>query len=409
MKRSYSKAEMNCPAIAGKALGLLTAKRVLVYAVTLAVITNATIVAVYIYVPAFRAHPGADFVQFYAAAVLAREAPAKVYDVEAQKEMQRRFRGAGREVYWPYLHAPFFTMLLIPLGWFSYAGAFWLWSALTILLCLASVVALWRIDSSRAPRLGLALALAYAAPVLYWLLATGQTTAIALAVWTVAFVLMRQRRDFWSGFVLGFLCYRAQYLAVIVPLLLVRCRWSALVGIAASCLLLIVAGGWFYSFDAYWKYVDAVLTQSQRILTLQQPLMHYITLYGFFRPFLSHGAALVSTVLAALPLIYWLVKSWCGRPLREAKHFELQWALAMTATLLLMHHGFVYDLLLLHVPLLLLYPHRALLPRYYKFLLLVLYFMPYVLLIVAAELPINPIQVILYWLCWQIYRVINSA
>jgi hypothetical protein len=66
-------------------------------------------------------------------------------------------------------------------------------------------------------------------------------------------------------------------------------------------------------------------------------------------------------------------------------------------------------LLLLHVPLLLLYPHRALLPRYYKFLLLVLYFMPYVLLIVAAELPINPIQVILYWLCWQIYRVINSA
>src|SRR5262245_45274353 len=168
------------PAVFDRALALMTAKRVFVYALTLAVITNATVFALYIYVPAFVEHPGADFIQFYAAARLSQEQPAKVYDVEAQKEMQRRFNTADRkEGYCAYLHAPFFTLLLIPLSWFSYAGAFWLWGILTVVLCLASVAWLSRIDLTRGPPLHLALALAYAAPVMFWLLATGQTTAIA--------------------------------------------------------------------------------------------------------------------------------------------------------------------------------------------------------------------------------------
>jgi hypothetical protein len=89
----------------------------------------------------------------------------------------------------------------------------------------------------------------------------------------------------------------------------------------------------------------------------------------------------------------------------QSHAFDLQWAMLTTATLLLMHHGFVYDLLLLTAPILLLYPYSEELSPYYKTSLLLLYFIPYVLLIFPGRLPFNPIQPMLMLLCLEIYRV----
>lgn len=394
------------PSVFCKIDTLLTARRVFLYAVALALITNAIGVALYIRVPSFGERPGADFVQFYSAALLLRDDPGKVYDLDAQREAHKRISGSTRrEIHWPYVHAPFFTAFLIPLGFFSYAGAFWVWTVFTVILYGSSVALLSGIDSARGPPLGLALAAAYAAPVLYWLVLTGQTTAIALSLCTVVFVLLKQGRLFAAGIALGLLSYRPQYLILIVPLFAVGRFWFGLFGFAASCLILFAWGGLMLSFDAYWQYIDAVLYQSRRLETLHQPVSHYVTLYGFFRPFLSHNAAVGWAVAGGLPLIYWLLKSWRNPSPRQATPFDLQWALAVVATLLIMHHGIVYDLLLLTVPMLLLYPYRSMFPRYYKIVLMVLYFVPYILLIFPGKFPFNPIQPLLYWLCFQIYRI----
>jgi hypothetical protein len=74
------------------------------------------------------------------------------------------------------------------------------------------------------------------------------------------------------------------------------------------------------------------------------------------------------------------------------------------ATLLLMHHGFVYDLILLTLPLLLLFPWLSEISPYYKIYLVLLYFIPYVLLI-FPRLPFDPIQPLLMALCFEVYRV----
>lgn len=393
-----------------KAQSLLTLKRVFVYAMALAAITNTIGLALYIHVPRFAESPGADFIQFYSAALLARDNSDKIYDVEAQKEMQKRFSpGARQGVYWPYLHAPFFTVLLIPLGSFSYVEAFWVWSLLTLILYCSSVAVISRLDPARGPPLRLALAVAYGAPVFYWLIATGQTTGIAVFLWTASFALMKKGRIFWAAFVLGFLSYRVQYLAVVLPILVIRRMWLGVLGIATSCLLLVVAGGLVFSLDAYWAYIDAVFFQARRIVTLEQPLSHYVTLYGFFRSLLPHYGAVVCTVASALPLIYWLLNSWRNSRPPEGRVFDLQWALLIAATLLLMHHGFVYDLVLLSMPIMLLYPYRLLLPAYYKVVLVGLYFAPYILLIIPGKLPFNPIPPMLYWFCFQIYRVYTAV
>jgi hypothetical protein len=390
-------------------LAWLTAKRIFVYALALAVMTNLVFVALYIHVPSFRETPGADFVQFYSAALLSRDQPDKLYDAEAQIEIQKQFSpGARRGAHWPYLHAPFFTILLMPLSALSYVGAYWLWTAFTVLFSCLSVAMLIRLDAARFPSLRLGLAVIYAAPVLYWLISTGQTTAVALFLWTLAFVLIKRERLFWSGFVLGFLSYRAQYLMVLLPLLVIRKMWSGILGIATSCLLLVAVGGWLFSFGSYAAYIESVAEQSRRIVTLTQPLSHYITLYGFFRALLPHYWAMGATMLTSLLLIYGLWRMWRQVVPLQSHAFDLQWAMLMTATLLLMHHGFVYDLLLLTVPILLLYPYSEELSPYCKISLLLLYFIPYVLLIFPGRLPFNPIQPMLMLLCFETYRVYTS-
>jgi hypothetical protein len=375
----------------------------------LATITNIVFVGLYIRVPSFAETPGADFVQFYSAAILSRTNPDKLYDPEAQKEIQKRFSpGARSGIHWPYLHAPFFTILLIPLGAVSYVGAYWVWTAFTVFLTLLSVVIMIRLDPTRRPSLALGIAVAYGAPVLYWLISTGQTTAVALFIWTLAFVLFKKNRLYWSGFVLGFLSYRAQYMMVVLPLLAMRRMWIGILGVGTSCLLLVIVGGLMFSIHSYPAYIESLAQQSQRIVILTQPLSHYVTLYGFFREILPHAWAVSGTILAALPLIYWLWRVWRKVVAPQSSDADLQWAMMLTTTLLLMHHGFVYDLILLTVPILLLYPYSAELSPYYKISLLLLYFIPYVLLIFPGRLPFNPIQPFLMFLCFEIYRVYTT-
>ena len=389
-----------------KALAFVSAKRVFVYALVLALLTQVVILALYIHVPRFVESPGTDFVQFYGAALLSGVHPDKIYDSQSQMEIQRQFSaGARNGIHWPYLHAPFFTVLLIPLRWFSYAGAFWLWTLFTVTLYIVSVILLNLSARIRRPPVKATLAVAGAAPVLYWLILTGQTTAIALFIWTLTFVFVRQGRFFWAGFVLAFLSYRAQYLTIILPLLFLRRMWSGVFGFSTAFVSIIVLGGFMFSLDSYWQYIEAVGQQAGRIENLTQPLSHYVTVYGFFRQLLPQVWALCGAGLASSILIYWLWKVWRGVMNFESGVFDLQYASLVTTTLLLMYHGFVYDLLLLTIPVLLLYQYRSLLSPYYMVVLLFLYFVPYILLVFRGQFLINPIQPALMFLCFEIYQV----
>ena len=72
-----------------------------------------------------------------------RESNPTIYDTQSQMDIQKQFSaGARNGIHWPYLHAPFFTVLSMPLSWFSYVGAFWLWTLFTTTLYFVSVVLL---------------------------------------------------------------------------------------------------------------------------------------------------------------------------------------------------------------------------------------------------------------------------
>jgi len=384
---------------------LLSAKRVRLYGLALAITTCTIFFKLNVYSATVGKEPGADFVQFYSAAILARLSPDKIYDAEFQKQVQRQFSaGARKGIHWPYLHAPFLTVILIPLSYLSYAAAYWVWTGVTILLYLLSVIVLCRYRQPRQPSLTLALPIACAAPVLYWLITTGQTTAIALFIWTLGFYLLKRGRTFWSTFILGFLSYRAQYMVVLLPLFLIRRMTIAIFGIATSCFALVVLGGLAFSFHSYVEYVNSIAEFSQRIVSQAQPLTHYITLYGFFRPVFPHMWAITFTIATSLLLAYWLATMWWGTVRVQSDAFDLQYAILVTTTLLLMHHAFVYDLILLTIPALLIYPYRSLFSPHYKILLTLIYFVPYIVLLFNSTFYFNPIQPLLVYLCFEIHR-----
>lgn len=83
------------------------------------------------------------------------------------------------------------TLLLLPLGLFTSVQAYWIWPLFTLILYGSSVAVISRLDPARGRPLRLAMAVAYAALVFYWLIVTGQTTGVAVLLWTVAFVLGR--------------------------------------------------------------------------------------------------------------------------------------------------------------------------------------------------------------------------
>ena len=395
----------NIVGVLNKASSLLTAERVRLYALALALTTSAIFIKLSLYSANVGRPPGADFVQFYSAAILARVSPDRIYDSEAQKEVQRRFSARAREgIHWPYLHAPFFTLILIPLSYFSYVTAYWIWSGATLLLYLLSVIVLWRSHATGQPLLSVALPIACAAPVFFWLITTGQTTAIALFIWTFGFYLFTRNRIFWASFLLGLLFYRAQYLVVLLPLLLLRRMGSAIAGIASSCLMLVVIGGLAFSFHSYAEYVSSVIAFSQRITSQAQPLTYYITLYGFFRPLFPHVWAITFTILTSALLVYWLTVMWRNPVPFQSGAFDLQYGMLVTTTLLLMHHAFVYDMILLTIPAMLTYRHRYLFSPRYKTMLALLYFLPYIVLFFTREFYFNPIQPLLLYLCFEMYR-----
>jgi hypothetical protein len=102
--------------------------------------------------------------------------------------------------------------------------------------------------------------------------------------------------------------------------------------------------------------------------------------------------------------VYWIAQVWQNPLPAQSAAFDLQYSMLVTTTLLLMHHAFVYDLILLTIPALLIYPYRSLFSPHYKILLAFIYLLPYILLFFTGGLYFNPIQPLLVYLCFEIYR-----
>jgi alpha-1,2-mannosyltransferase len=295
---------------------------------------------------------GTDFLHLYTLGSLgAAHRGADLYDMQAQATLaaQRVPEAAGIR-YLP-LYPPQVSILFAPLASFSYGWALILWwgcSAAIYAICCYSV---WRI----CPRLrrygGTVVILAAAFPAFFHLIAWGQTSAIALACFTLMFFLLRDRREFLAGLVLGCLIFKPQLGVAAAIMFLSIGAWKTVLAAAISAAGQLSAAVLYYGIEPFRHWVRMLWNVRAALPLLEPKLYQTHSLRTFWSmllpwPGLSFGLYLLSTAFVlGLTIACWRRS--------QVMPLSLRYSALLFASVLVAPHLTVYDLVIL-VPALLL-------------------------------------------------------
>lgn len=309
---------------------------------------------------------GADFAAFYTGGRLFLEGRmADLYDYSVQKALQETLIAPYiTDAVLPFINPPFTVVLYAPFAWGSYETGkllWWVGGLLTLTLSLHLLrQELWRFGG---PSTGRSLWISFLFfPTLAWFL-YAQNTHLTLLVYTLTFLLLRRGRDLAAGAALGLLLYKPQLAIGLAVVLLVQRRWRALLGGALSVGLWL-ALGFALSQEAMLEYADLSPGLVQLQLSVSTPTakawaVH--TLYGFGLLLLDGiwpaGASGLGSVLMVGGML--LVAGWWRKaPWRtDTREWDLRMAATFALGLLISPYLFLYDLLLLLLPLAILWSH----------------------------------------------------
>jgi hypothetical protein len=217
---------------------------------------------------------GTDFLHFYTLGSVADEhRGADLYDINAQaKVAAQRVPEAVGIRYLP-LYPPQVSIVFAPLARLSYGWAlfcWWVWSAILYGICCYAV---WRACPDLREYRGTVAILAAAFPAFFHLIAWGQTSAIALACFTLMFFLMRDRREFLAGLVFGCLIFKPQLGVAGAILFLSIGEWKTLAGASTSAAAQLFLGILYYGIEPVRQWVRT-MWNVQAVLPMLEPKLY---------------------------------------------------------------------------------------------------------------------------------------
>jgi hypothetical protein len=296
-------------------------------AARLAISTVSCIALLYLFGPplAERFRTGRnDFLQLYAGARLART--SGLYDIEASKRIHVEVTGSWYpSVYWSRL--PWYALILSPLGNLPYQTAYRLWIAMN-----AIAVGAWLLWYARLwPPLPMLAALSVPLVLNF---ANGQDAGLVTACAGFSVLLIRRNRSFLAGLVLA-LCSIKFHLFLLLPVALIvhkqwRVLWGGLAGGAVLAMLSVLTNGWAWP----WQFLKLVSSPELHPYSDRMPTIYgLLSLLGFNRLWLE--------LLLSAGVVLWF--TWLAR-----KHsLEVALGLSFVGGLLISHHAYLADTLLL--------------------------------------------------------------
>jgi len=264
---------------------------------------------------------GSDFNQFYSASKLA--GTGHLYDWDRLQELE--LRNGAHPI--PFGRLPVYAVLMKPFTLLPYnnARAAWL---LVNLAALAGFAALWPVRRRR----DAVMMLCWSCPAAI-LLSTGQDTGLFLFFVAVGLRLLQSNRNFAAGLVFS-LCAAKFHLALGIPVfLLARRQWGALAGgLAGGAIQLAI------SFAAEGREWPARLMRLSSLSDFSPSPSHMPNLLG-----LTHALPLGFAVEAVLGILA-LAAVWS---ISRRSPLIIGATAAVAAGLLVSHHSYVYDGVLL--------------------------------------------------------------
>ncbi|HEY1420155.1 MAG TPA: glycosyltransferase 87 family protein [Candidatus Dormibacteraeota bacterium] len=296
---------------------------------------------------------GPDFFSFYSAAKLfVLNGGSAVYDLALQKQFELQVTGqqAGRFIVLPYFHPPYYTLLIAPLAYLDYRGAYYAMAAFNVLLAGVLIATLVR-SSIRIHGRAVIVAAAMIAGFfpLFVTVLQGQSDLVVLVPLAAAYAAWARGRQGWAGAFSALALAKPQLLLLVPVLFIARRAWRALAAFGGVVAVLGLLSVLTFGISPVVNYLGAVgawaiggrLPSSGQLVYTDTAVY---SLRNILEAFSGGGQAIALTILLLLLALVALSLSW--RPNKA----RLDFALAIAASLVLSPHQNIHDLALLVIP-----------------------------------------------------------
>ncbi len=287
---------------------------------------------------------GTDFLHFYTLGSLAlANRGTDLYNMDVQSQLAAQRVAAAIGIRYLPLYPPQVSIFFAPFARLSYPCALIFWLALSTLVYGACCYAVWRVcPNLREHKLTVAI-LTLAFPAFWHLIAWGQTSALALACFTVAFFTLRAQREFLAGLALGCLIFKPQLALAAALVFVVTLNWKVIAGALLSAASQLTAAWLYYGSNPLRDWVRTLLNVPSLLPLLEPRLYQTHSLRTFWSMLVPWPqVALALYLIAALLISAFAVACW-----RSGLSLSLRYSALLLTTVLLAPHLTVYDLVIL--------------------------------------------------------------
>jgi len=287
---------------------------------------------------------GTDFLHFYTLGSLAlAHRGADLYNMQAQSELAAQRVPAAAGIRYLPLNPPQVSIFFAPFARLHYPSALILWLAVSALIYSLCCYSVWR----ACPKLrdsGLTvLILALAFPAFWHLIAWGQTSALALACFTLAFFALRAKCEFLAGLALGCLIFKPQLAIAAAIVFLITLRWRMIAGALLSASAQLMVAALYYRADPLRAWMRALLDVPSTLPLLEPKLYQTHSLRTFWAMLIPWpSASLALYIISGLLACALTVACW-----RSRASLSLRYSALLLASVLLAPHLTAYDLVIL--------------------------------------------------------------
>ena len=287
---------------------------------------------------------GTDFLHFYTLGSLAlAHRGADLYNMQAQSQLAvERVPAAAGIRYLP-LYPPQVSILFAPFARFSYPWALIFWLTLSSLIYGLCCYAIWRACPNLRNHGPTVLILALGFPAFWHLIAWGQTSALALACFTLSFFALRAQREFLAGLALGCLVFKPQLAVAAALVFVATLHWKVIVGALLSAVAQLAGACLYYGSGALRQWLQMLLNVRALLPLLEPKLYQTHCLRTFWTMLIPWPTASVALYVISVLLVSALaIACW-----RSRLALCLRYSALLLASVLLAPHLTVYDLVIL--------------------------------------------------------------
>jgi hypothetical protein len=287
---------------------------------------------------------GTDFLHFYTLGSLAHtHSVADLYNLQAQAALAARLVPAAAGIRYLPLYPPQVSILFAPFARMSYSVALLLWLTLSALIYGICCYTVWRSCPNLRNHKITVLTLALAFPAFWHLIAWGQTSAVALAIFTLAFIALRRHSEFLAGLAFGCLVFKPQLGLAVGLVFLITLNWKVVLGALLSAAAQLAAGWLYYGQNPIRDWIHQLLNLPSLLPLLEPRLYQTHSLRTFWTMLLPWpSTALALYLVTAILILLLTIACWRSRLALPVRYSAL-----LFATVLLAPHLTVYDLIIL--------------------------------------------------------------